>query len=412
MRSKFALMFLCQIVVTISLHSQVLTIGTSFSGVPDGGADSDSGAVRTVIDLSAPAGATGIVTSAHFYWSAAGCVNAVKVKFFRPSTKLTMTAERGPFSITAKDFSVTFSPPVPVLKGDVIGLVRLTNCGTPMRFDDQDGRYAVFSSDYVGPYVNGYNSNFGTRLALSGTGIETEDLLRGVIPIVGSAAGSGGSSFKTSLQLLHGAGTTSGPITGKLVFHPANTSGTSADPTVTYTLSPGQVVSYSDIATTFGRSGIGSIDLMTTQTATKPIIITRVFNDAGAAGTSGLTEEYIDVADARVLNAGVTGFLVTPVDPAKTRFNIGVRTLLSGATLIVVLRDTDGNVIRTMTKTYLPNWFEQVDSTTFLGGMPIRSNESISITVGSGSAVVYGSTTDNKTNDPNIQYAISVVGSS
>jgi hypothetical protein len=400
MRSKLGLMFLVQVLLTTSLYSQVLTIGTHFAGVPDGGPDSSSGTVRTVIDLSAPASATGIVTSAHLYWSAAGCIDAVKVKFFRPSTRLTMTAERGPFSVSTKDFTVTFSPPVPVLEGDVIGLTRLTNCGTPMLFDDQDGRYAVFSSDYVGPYSNGYNSNFGNRLALSGTGIETEDLLRGVIPIVGSTSGSGGSSFKTSLQLLHGAGTTEGPITGKLVFHPANTSGTSSDPTVTYTLSPGQVISYSDIAATFGRFGIGSIDLMTTQTATKPVIIARVFNDAGAAGTSGLTEDFIDLADARVLNAGFTGFLVTPVEPSKTRFNIGVRTLLSGATLIVVLRDTDGNVIRTLTKSYQPNWFEQVDSTTFLGGMVVRSNESIAITVATGSAVVYGSTTDNKTNDP------------
>jgi hypothetical protein len=37
-------------------------------------------------------------------------------------------------------------------------------------------------------------------------------------------------------------------------------------------------------------------------------------------------------------------------------------------------------------------------------------NQSISITVGSGSAVVYGATTDNTTNDPNIQYTVALFG--
>ena len=101
---------------------------------------------------------------------------------------------------------------------------------------------------------------------------------------------------------------------------------------------------------------------------------------------------------------------MTPVDPTKTRFNIGVRTLFSGATITAVLRDTNGNPLKTVTKTYLPNWFEQVDSTTFFGGTVIGPNQSISITVGGGSAIVYGSTTDNTTNDPNIQFAVALFG--
>ncbi len=388
----------------VSSFSQTLTIGPSFAGVPDDGSDSTSQPVRTVIDLSAPASATGVVTAVHIYWSNANCPGALKVKFFRPSTDLTMVGVRGPFSVTSRDFTVTLSPPVPVLKGDVIGITRLTTCGAPMRFDESDATYAYFSSDFVGPYDNGYNVIFGSRLALAGTGIETEDILRGVLPVAGSVAGSGGSNFRTSLQLLHPGGT-AGSMTGKLVFHPASTSGTSFDPTITYTLSPGQVLAYEDIATAFGRSGVGSIDLLTTQTAAKPLIVARVFNDAGAAGTSGLTEEVIDVADARVINSGSTAYLVTPVDPAKTRFNVGVRTLLSGATLTITLRDSNGGAIRTFTKSYLPNWFEQVGSTTFVGNTVIAGNQSIAITVTSGSAIVYGSTTDNTTNDPAIQYA-------
>lgn len=387
---------------TIEAYAQTLTIGPDFSGVPDR-SDAEGDAPRTVIDLYRPASATGIVTSAHVAWSAANCPNAFKVKFFRPSTKLTMVGERGPFTVTSRDLTVTLSPPVPVMKGDVIGITRLTNCGTPMLFSEQNATYAYFSSDFAGPYINGYNYIFGRRLALGGTGIETEDILRGVIPVVGSAAGTGGSNFRTSLQLLNVGG--AGSITGKLVFHPAGTSGTASDPTVTYTVGPGQVVTYADVAAAFGRSGVGSLDLLTTQTAAKPLIVTRVFNDAGAAGTSGLAEDLIDLDDHRVLNAGFTGYLITPVEPGKTRFNIGIRTLLAGAAVTVVLRDANGALLRTLTRTYLPNWFEQVDASTFLGGTAIAGNQSIAITVTSGSAVVYGSTTDNTTNDPAIQYA-------
>jgi hypothetical protein len=169
-------------------------------------------------------------------------------------------------------------------------------------------------------------------------------------------------------------------------------------------------VTYPDIVATFGRSGLGSVDLITTPAATKPVIITRVYNDAGTLGTSGLTEDVIDPSDARVINSGFTAFLITPVDPSKTRFNIGVRTGFSGATMTVSLRDTNGSVIHTVSKSYQPNWFEQVDSTTFLGGTGIGPNQSILITVSSGSAIVYGATTDNISNDPNIQFAVALFG--
>lgn len=180
--------------------------------------------------------------------------------------------------------------------------------------------------------------------------------------------------------------------------------------TVTYNVGAGQVVTYPDIVATFGRSGLGSVDLITTPSATKPVIITRVYNDAGTAGSSGLTEDVIDPTDPRIIQTGFTAFLVTPVDPTKTRFNIGVRTGFSGATFTAVLRDTNGTALKTVTKSYQPNWFEQVDSTTFFAGTAIGANQSISISVSVGSAIVYGSTTDNTTNDPNIQFAVALFG--
>jgi hypothetical protein len=392
------------------LFPQALTISPGFSGSPNS-SDSAVAPTRTDIDLVSPASATGTVTSVHVFWSSSGCTNAIKIKFFhRTGNTLTMTAERGPFTSTTADLNLAMSPAVPVQQGDLIGVARVANCGNPGTFFGfPSAGNVAFGSDVTGSVdiTSGFAS--GSPLALGGTGSATEQL-RGYIPVVGSTAGSLGSNFKTSLQLLFGGPGSSGSITGKLVFHPASTSGTSSDPTVTYNVGAGQVVTYPDIVATFGRSGLGSVDLITTPGATKPVIITRVYNDAGTLGTSGLTEDVIDPFDTRVIDAGFTGFLITPVDPSKTRFNIGVRTGFSGATMTVSLRDTNGSIIHTVSKNYQPNWFEQVDSTSFLGGTVIGPNQSILINVSSGSAIVYGATTDNISNDPNIQFAVALFG--
>lgn len=409
---RFSCLFL---LMAAPLFPQALTIGPGFGGSPNS-SDSAVAPVRTDIDLAGPASATGSVTSVHVYWSAIGCTNAFKIKFFRRSgNTLTMTAERGPFTSSASDMTLAISPAVSVLQGDLIGIARVANCGNAAGFFGfTTAGFVAYASDVTGSVDVSAGSAVSSQLAIGGTGTATEQI-RGFIPVVGSAAGSNGSNFKTSLQLLFGSPSSSGSITGKLVFHPASTSGTSTDPTITYNVGADQVVTYSDIVATFGRSGLGSVDLITASGATKPVIITRVYNDAGTLGTSGLTEDTIDPADARVINAGFTAFLVTPVDPSKTRFNIGVRTGASGATLTAVLRDTNGTTLKTVTKTYLPNWFEQVDangvsSTSFFGVTAVGPNQSISINVSSGSAIVYGSTTDNITNDPNIQFAVALFG--
>jgi hypothetical protein len=56
-----------------------------------------------------------------------------------------------------------------------------------------------------------------------------------------------------------------------------------------------------------------------------------------------------------------------------------------------------------VTKTYQPNWFEQPSASALFDGATIPANAIIQISVSSGSAIIYGSTTDNTTNDPAIQ---------
>jgi hypothetical protein len=255
----------------------------------------------------------------------------------------------------------------------------------------------------------------GTRgmfpLALYGQGTSPE-VTGGILTVVGSVIGGMGSNFKTSLQLFNGAAS-SPTLTGRLVFHRASASGAGSDPSLTFSLVPGQVLSYPDAVAALGQTGLGSVDVIIPSGQQMPVMITRIFNDAGANGTAGFTEEAINPANSglgsRVITTGATAALVTPVDPTRTRFNVGVRTLGGGAQMTVTLKDSSGHTLACTSKNYAANWFEQVDSTTFLGGTAIGANQSILIAVTGGSAIVYGSTTDNVTNDPSVQFAQVVV---
>jgi hypothetical protein len=132
--------------------------------------------------------------------------------------------------------------------------------------------------------------------------------------------------------------------------------------------------------------------------------VIRVYNDGGSLGTNGM---FLDLLTPDLaLQKDQSAVLVAPIDTTGSRFNIGVRTLGSGATLSVTVKNKDGQTIRTLTKNYPPNFFNQVADREFLESTSgLFANDSVTITVTDGSAFVYGATTDNKTNDPALQQA-------
>ena len=410
MRSARLLVILIVLLFPATLSGITLTVGNDFTS--PNASDGNIGATRTDIDLVHPATHTGPVSSARLYWSASGCANAFKIKFFRRvGDTLTMTAERGPFTPATNVYTATLAPPVSVQQGDLIGVARVAACGNAgatTGFPSEG--YLQYTGDVTGSVqMAAATMHQGGVLALSASGTATEWMAR-VIPIVGSAPGAFGSYFKTEMQFFNPQ--TSGSLTVKLVFHPAGAAGSTADTTRLVLLEPGEVFSTADVVAAMGQTGIGSLDVSVPAGQSVPIILTRVYNDAGAAGTSSLTEPAIPVTSEVAINTnllarGVTGFLVTPRDPGRTRFNIGVRTLHSGATIQVTLRNSAGVIVRTVTHTYTANYFAQTDAASFVGG-PIAGDETIQITISSGSAIVYGSTTDNTTNDPAIQFAYGV----
>ena len=229
------------------------------------------------------------------------------------------------------------------------------------------------------------------------TATPATEVLAAYLTVVGSTPGAFESFFKTSVQLLNpGPGTS----TGRIVFHPAGTTGEPTDPSLSFTLGPGQLVSYDDIVDALGETGLGSIDLYVGEGQPIPIVITRIFNDAGAEGTTGFTEPLF--LPSQVPDEG-TGFLIGPSDTSRFRYNIGIRTLDAPVSLTATVRDSAGNILGTVTHSYPENYFVQMSAEDFLG-FELGNDESIQITFTGGGLIAYGATVDNVTNDASAQF--------
>lgn len=219
-----------------------------------------------------------------------------------------------------------------------------------------------------------------------------------ILAVVGSTQGSG-AFFRTGVQI-HNPRTSS--ISGKFVFHTLGASGGANDPSLTYTLNGGQTIDYPDILPAMGiSSGLGSLDIMTTGDPV-PIMAARVFSDAGDNGTAGF---FIDpLAPGAALQAGDSGVIIAPSDPVNARLNLGIRSLKTGASFQITVRDKNGLVRNTLTKSYGATFFEQVNANAYVG-VTLDGSDTITFSMNSGKAIIYGAQTDNKTQDTSVQYA-------
>ncbi len=221
------------------------------------------------------------------------------------------------------------------------------------------------------------------------------------VPAVGSLPGANGANFRTSFQM-HNA--SSGPVSGKLVYHPAAQTAVPGDPSISYSLAPGQTRSLTDLLAAFGLAGLGTLDVVSTN-GPPPLVLARVFNDLGPGGGLGLAEEAATVSE--VLKAGDHADMIIPGDLAKQRINLGVRTF--GATLLAVtLSDPDGRFVgsRPIARTLPAAQFQQFSLQDFVGaGVAIPAGGSVRIEVIGGQVLVYGSVVDNMTNDSSYQLA-------
>jgi hypothetical protein len=365
--------------------------------------------VLTAVDLSFPATGAGEMTSASFLWSLAPCAMTVKIKFFRKSgDTLIFLGERGPFDVNGTTQAVGLVPSVPVLAGDYVGITRVAGCGSPVGLNPGalNGLVAFPGDISTSVSISSGTTAPNSTLAVQATGSAAGgggSNPAAVIPVAISSPGLLGANFRTAAQLYNPSTTA---ITGKLVFHAQGVSGSASDPSVPYSLAPGQTVFLGDVVASVGQTGLGSLDIVPS-TGALPVASVRVYNDGGVNGTLGFTEQEFKPAEA--LLAGTRGVIVGPFDPLLYRLNVGVRTLATGATINITVRDSTGTVLKTLSRSYAAHFFQQTDATSFVGGLLLAANQTITIEVVSGSLFIYGATADNRTNDPALDFVKNVI---
>ena len=374
----------------VVVGSQSLAGALTFSSAPP----------YTLVDLSHPASVDGTLNFVSVQWGGAstGCAAAFKIKFLHPNspsalTTFSLVAERGPFTAQPGRNQVSLTPAVTVSKGDLIAVTTLvshTTCGTPFAWGRADAATMIFSGDISS---GSFNGTYLRDYAVAARATDTQQVLEGVIAAAGSLAGNFGSFFRTSLQIACPGG---GTCTGQLVFHPAGVPASPNDQAIPYTVSSAAAASYDDIVAQMGKSGLGTLDIVSSN-GFPPLVTARVYNDQGANGTSGFTEEMIRTTE--VLHPGDTAVLITPADLTNYRVNIGVRTLSSAATVNVQYGFRSQS-----NKDFPANEFQQFSLAGFGDTSPVP-NEQIFFFVVSGDVVIYQSITDNKTNDSAIAFA-------
>jgi hypothetical protein len=308
-------------------------------------------------------------------------------------TAFTVVADRGPFNVLTGKNQLFLSPPVDVKNGDLIAVTSLVNyfdCGSPEARPDPLSVFLEVPGDVQGGTFNLKGTvRRGQAVGLRAT--DTTEVREGVIAAVGSLPGNFGSFFRTSLQI-----TSTGTSTGRIVFHPAGVPASPNDQALPYTVSGGAATYFADIVSTMGKSGLGTLDIISND-GLPPLVTARVYNDLGPSGTAGFTEDLI--RPDQMLHTIDTAAILTPADLTNFRMNIGVRTFGSSIALVVSYGNRGSATLN-----FPANTFQQYSLAGFGDPSPVP-NELITFTVIGGDAVVYASTTDNRTNDSSVRFA-------
>jgi hypothetical protein len=390
----------------VSFGAGAQTIGNQTARYNTSFTSGNPAQASTLIDFSHPATVAGQMTTATFRWTTSNCTGAAKIKFLRRNASLDLgtftITERGPFDVTGPINTVTLNPPVDVQPGDYIGITQLRgqarggHCGATALADTTHDQILLFGNgDVQSGSFSAFRQHHGYEMNVIAS--TSPDIVSGVIAAVGALPGQNNSFFRTSVQVTNPANVA---ISGKLVFHPAGQQASPSDPSLPFVLQAFETKSNADIVTAMGRSGLGTMDVVTTSSL-PAVVIARVYNDQGANGTAGFTEEAFRPSQA--LRMPEQAVLAVPADLTKFRYNVGVRTLGQGVSLRMNIVEPSGEQ-HVFERSYPANYFSQMPGAEFIGH-PLAGGSTIFISVLQGSAFIYGGTTDNKTNDGNIQFA-------
>lgn len=220
-----------------------------------------------------------------------------------------------------------------------------------------------------------------------------------IIPGAASAPAATGGTWKT-MVLLHNPSEANSRVT--IVFHPAGQPASATDPSVTYTLLPGESRTIVDLlADGFRLSpASGSLDVVATE-GTLPVLQAIVYNEGESGEKKGVSVPAIRPAEA--LSAGERAVLLFP-GSGDFRLNIGARSVGGEATVTFTVKDASGLVRGSGQRTFGADEFQQRAASDFIG-TSVLPGDSILCQVSSGSVLIYATPIDNGSNDGSFQLA-------
>jgi hypothetical protein len=199
---------------------------------------------------------------------------------------------------------------------------------------------------------------------------------------------------------------------GRLVFHPIFQEGKDSDPSIPYEFSAGNVLVFEDLMAAFGLFGVGSLDIVPEGPNHQvPTAETRIYNQS-ADGTFGTMEPMIMPAQyfgfERPIEESSPGAGIDiPTISEGTRVNLGVLGF-EHCTFMISIHHADGTSSSSaplalqagMLKMGTPS---QLAAPFVLPDLVPGDRASVSI---SGGGIPFYTVTDNKTNDPAINFPV------
>lgn len=214
-----------------------------------------------------------------------------------------------------------------------------------------------------------------------------------IIPIAGSTRGANDSRWQTELVLHSSSSTT---IHARLLFH--DRTGTTA--TAEVDVAPRATLSIADVVNSrFGLENVtGAIELQVDDRAARKLVITSRTFSRSERGDLG--ESIPAVRADNASKPGASLVIAAPSSASDFRLNVGLYAV-SNASVRWDLVRADGSTASSRTLQYIAGTQTQYNpSSQALFDTPSEDNDSVIVSILSGSIVAYGSSVANATGDP------------
>ena len=234
---------------------------------------------------------------------------------------------------------------------------------------------------------------------------------RTIVPVVASAPGAFGASFRSAVTVSNVSGS---PLTGRLVFHPAGRPHADDHPSLAFSVGINDSVSWSDVVAAIGAQGLGSLDIIIDETNPSSRqqrrelinVSTMAINDDGQAVWGADVPAYVplELSGYNLVDLSENWYLTVPDPGAEGRVNVGWRAVDLGtldgpdAPSIRWSLYRDGALLGSIDMTLQQGEMNQVPGDSIFG-TPLQPGDRITA-MARGSVLPWLTWTSNVTNDP------------